>query len=334
MNDQNFDKDLVDPEFQNPRDTSPEGLRKHAGKLIRVSSMVIAFYSLLHKLFIPLFLKVTTVTQSPYKEIDPAWVVPVFFVSVMFSPSQMKRLLMPLSCGMAVGLGFFEIYRYFQGENVGWLVFSRLLSSGPMAFIGLIVFVRKVNLKTLFGFWTGVSMTLFGAFYIESSHSNQVLKWSNHNKRPQNLELIPLRDSTSCGQMAFAWDTRQTPSGEQVIHSRTCGFYPAVIAKDMSQQELVFSNELDQILNIHLWIYFERGQKRKSKNFVIPAKTSNRVLKWEGFKDAEFILVVSDNQKNLGLSLVVTQKISRALVFVQSDPPRLEIEKQSTGETQ
>lgn len=120
-----------------------------------------AFYSVLHKLLIPLGLKFTSLADSPYAKIDYKFI----YAIVLWASLRRANGPTPWVAGLlgaGVVYAIFECYAVYSGYLVGWSAVSKLLSSVPIA-IGCGIQLSHQSFKMFHRFaWVGaVAASLF-----------------------------------------------------------------------------------------------------------------------------------------------------------------------------
>jgi len=89
-------------------------------------------YSLVHKLAVPLVLKATALSTSPYSRVDWWWAHTVALLACLYLLPQTTSLLSVLA-GAGIVYAAVETIEAYLGLLPGWLAVSRLLSSIPIA---------------------------------------------------------------------------------------------------------------------------------------------------------------------------------------------------------
>jgi len=113
--------------------------------LVNAFLMVFMLYAGLHKVAVPLALKLTSLSRSRYAEIDFGFLYVLSFWWAMRKQGHMTRLNSALA-GAGIAYGAYELMEVLLGRLPGWLAISRLLSSLPICGLAITVLTSK-NLK-------------------------------------------------------------------------------------------------------------------------------------------------------------------------------------------
>ena len=128
--------------------------RARQWRALQTGLFVAIAYALVHKVLVPLLLKLTPLAGGPYARVD-GWAVLPLLLALFLTDARRMRPGASILAGMAVVYGAYEIFELTQGRLVGWLAFSRLLSSIPIA-AGCILLLssRCLPARPLWA-WTG-----------------------------------------------------------------------------------------------------------------------------------------------------------------------------------
>ncbi|MEZ4751807.1 MAG: hypothetical protein R3B54_14605 [Bdellovibrionota bacterium] len=291
------ERDLPEPK---PRQYSAEERRLRRQNLLITLLGFCTAYAQLHKLIIPLFLKLTPLHSNPYSHVD------IWFLHslVLFIVLKKTRKLGPFGsflAGIGILYGIFEIYEVFLGRLVGWLAFSRLLSSVPISFCcGLLMTVKDIDRRLGYA-WAGTA--LLALFLIPQESHYWGTKSAAQQEIPKPADLQEKRRAfIVCGANEVHWDEESqkffnSHAPSYAIEIRDCGFYPAI---SRLGQTLSVSNRTDQALNLH-YLAYRNGKQSASWNVVL--KPRQRLTK--ELETAEAAIVYSDSLPGAGLSALL-----------------------------
>jgi hypothetical protein len=333
------DYDLPDPELNRSTVYKSEDQQRNLNRLIKIAVVGVTAYSILHKLVVPGLLKFTTVSQVRYKEIDESWVFGLLFCISVFVGGSQRQLVRAFGAGCAISLGLHELIRFYNGDNTGWLGLSRALSSGPMAFLGIVILFRMLSEKGRFVMATLSCVVSLGFMTVVE------YIWSVPAQTPTPVDT--LADSREVFLISKLTEEVVPACGAREIHLlgrsevpkpknkddlvldilvEGCGFKPSLGYFGLEKTKIQFTNNLSRSLNIHLWIYKRSESRRSSMNFVIPPGAQSKTLEGEVFQDSLAVLIVSDNHREMGMTLLLDASVVDRKISAQAYPPRLKIE--------
>ncbi len=141
---------------------TPEEQRRRSGSILYALLWLVIGYAFIHKIAVPLALKLTPLADSPYAHLD-LWFFPAFALAYCLKTG--NNTAASFFAGGGIVYGAYEILMTANGAYPGWLGFSKMLSSIPLA--GLCVaFLSGPHLKTVArAAWLGaLSVTLIKLF--------------------------------------------------------------------------------------------------------------------------------------------------------------------------
>jgi hypothetical protein len=308
--------DLPEPA---PKSWSLEERRLRQWSLAVLVMTFIAIYALLHKVFIPVTLKLTSLKTSPYSQIDPGFFLPVSLVFLLRRADHVTKALAFLA-GIAIVYGAYEIFEVFQGRYVGWLAFSRLLSSVPLAG-GCIYLMSQRKFKgDLSISWIGAVTFLLVAGVLEVRKAENFVSHEAPSKVapavPRFQDAVP-----QCGAIEFSIPPGTRAETPRVIRISDCGLSPAIIV-ETSARKLEFVNEKSESVNLHL-VSAAKGKRWHTEwNISIPPKTSvqSRVFKLPAKSVG---MLYSDSTPSVGIIAILPSDLPAAWHF-QRKPIRVE----------
>jgi hypothetical protein len=289
------DVDLKEPA---PRSSTDPHLKWKALKALLFFAVA---YSFIHKAAVPIFLKFTTLTRPEYAQLD-LWVVPqVLLVLSLWSASQLKVRDSFLAGALvihAVMEGFFA----FSGHSVGWLQFSHLLSSWPVAGVCIAMLSWSASGRSLSRAWAGAASAA-GLSVVLMGFDTEV------KQVPISQMSRVLPDDGSA-----AWSTERCGSHEvyadlsasdvatraERIEVMDCGFVPT---RFWSEEDSVsVRNRLSRAINLHIVIRDASGSKR-NLNHLLTAGAEHR-FDLKGLRQDSAVVLFSDQLPDLGVSVV------------------------------
>lgn len=237
-------------------------------RLLSNFSQFVAFYACIHKIFIPLVLKFTSLVQTPYSHIQYSVLLPVVFSFSVFASTENNSWISLLS-GAGLVFGIDEVYQTFIGRHQGWFAFSRLLSSIPFAFCCGVAMSRQ-------SFKGRMSFAWIGAFSLLAFISARELKLSGTRgtdllKNEVNVTRELIEESAACGAMQAHISPETNALSSKVIRIANCGLHPSLI--ELKDKVFQLKNETSESTNFHL-IYFDGNRKVSGWNVLLPPQTS------------------------------------------------------------
>ncbi len=264
--------DLPEPVRPTLTDAEKE---ERALRLFTTLFLFISAYSFLHKVLIPFCLSFTKLHPSPYTVVDPWFIHPVL-LALLFKKEKGNSNIVSLLAGAAVTYGILEFIEVLQGHYIGWLSFSRLLSSTPMALLSLFMMTRQsVKRNALLG-WTGALIIL--PFYygkILFPAASAIVE----NLKPKTVvteapRSLPTQEIAVCGAktLSLTKNTTQFHTSD-FIEVKECGITPSFIL--LKGTELQLRNSGKVPLNLHLG-YFKNGKISTGWNVLLPPQQAVR----------------------------------------------------------
>ncbi|MCB0405194.1 MAG: hypothetical protein KDD51_10445 [Bdellovibrionales bacterium] len=291
------EKDL--PEPQHRQYSADERRLRKQNLLITLLGFCTA-YAQLHKLIIPLFLKLTPLHTSPYSRVD-FWFLHSLVLFYLLKRTRKLHALGSLLAGIGILYGLFEVYEVFLGRLAGWLAFSRLLSSVPISFCcGLLMTLKDFDRRLAYA-WAGVALLAVALIPQEKHYWALKAQPAATTPHASGAE-IAASVFKECGATEVHLDNEtaaflKTHATTVSIELRPCGFYPSILHLPKNLQ---LSNPTDQALNIH-YLAYKNGKQSASWNFVLkPHQTVQKDL-----APAEAAIVYSDSLPKAGLSALV-----------------------------
>src|SRR5690606_22431743 len=95
-----------------------------------------AIYASLHKIFVPLTLKIFTVNVSDYSHLDVKVLPSLLLAYLLVKQDSLNRLTSFLA-GLTVVYGVVEVIAGLMGEFEGWLFISHMISSVPLSLMAI-----------------------------------------------------------------------------------------------------------------------------------------------------------------------------------------------------
>lgn len=297
-------RDLPDPVSA----SEETGERADARKSWRATVTALLFaslYSSLHRLWVPLGLRFTSLADSPFARLDPAFLAGIF----LWGRAHRRGRLGPadgIVAGGLVGFGFTEAVAIGSGHYVGWLALSHGISSLPMSLASFILLLHRDHRPSLRWAWTGAIATLLlllpTSFDLpERPHppSEAQVPAPASTVRVPTLEIEATRDL--CGAQSLAVHVTSPRGLSAELSLEPCGFHPALLAADGGRLRL--KNSGPQAANLH-FVAYHGGTQRMGWNLVLRAGASMESPALS-LRRGEVGLLYSDSAPGLGLALVV-----------------------------
>jgi len=294
------DYDLPEPR---PRGTLSETeFLEHRWKLWRTLFVFAVLYGTLHKVFIPLFLTLTTVLVRDYTQVD-FWALP----GLMLGAHLLRRSRLgrwgSLLAGVLVGYAAWETRSIAIGAHHGWLAWSHALSSLPQGLMAIVLLSLAGRGRDLRFAWGGalfaICFLMLGDFLAPTP---QAVPSSTH----ASGELLPKLDSLACGAQAFRVERHEVARVSQ-LRLKGCGFSPPYLRVD-SKKKLMLVRDEATAMNLRIVFYNRNGQRHRQSNRILRLTDSNVELSELSFSDGEIAAVLfSDAQPSFGKVLVLPE---------------------------
>lgn len=291
-------------------------------KLLRNSCFFLIVYSCVHKLIIPVILKILGTSRPEYSEID-FWFVPmiVLFFSLFFSKegSYLTRAIM----GALIAHALREVYFVSQGIHSGWMTFSHLLSSIPIAGLSIFYLERFYSSRKLVVPWVVALLVLVLPIFLDNIAKdifNEKLRMSMEESvlasgEPSQKNTASAKPvEKNCGNAElFMTDADHVSKGSDFfeVQITECGLAPAYIL--LSENTIRFRNLLLKPVNLHLLIKTASGERR-NQNFLLPPDGTKQIEIMIG-ADGEAAMVYSDAFPELGLVAVLVNQFKGSWSF-------------------
>lgn len=303
--------DLPEPKA---RVFSPEERERRQKRLIMAMLILCASYALLHKLMVPLILKLTPLWDSPHARIDWWFCHSILLVGVL---KYQQGLFRAGSLLAAVGVlyGVFEAYEVVSGRLVGWVAFSHLLSSIPVAFCCVVLLSSRSSKKNIAAAWSGVALCCL--FFVPQEFliwvkTDEVPKF---DQQPVIAETVEQEDST-CGAMRVSIDlSAKHPKTQQeppIVTVKECGFSPTSLR--LSGPSVELRNATKEPLNIH-FLAFKSGKRLGGWNVLLKAGEvlKKRIPRFE----ADVSMIYSDSSPRAGLTALFSDGVEGAWLWTR-----------------
>lgn len=286
---------------------SPEETGERKRKLFVTVFTVVAAYAFLHKMLIPSALSFTSLRHSPYAQLDFSFLLPGLLVSLLVFNSRHYRLTSFLA-GIVVSYGAIEIWEIGRGNYIGWLFFSRLLSSVPAALLSLVLLTSRGFKRDPLSAWIG---TAFFAFF-HLFHSVSFLPSPQASSPfPKTVRALPTAASFDCGSREIRFSLKNLlPHPTHEITIEPCGFSPAVMHLSSSQIEI--RNNLDTPINVHLLIR-KKHKLATGWNVLIPPKTL--LQKDLVLPPGSLGMLYSDSDVKAGIAALFAEQPKEGIIF-------------------
>ena len=260
-------------------------------------------YTLLHKLLIPLVLSFTNLHGSPYAAIDFWFLQPLWMSYIVYRRQWGWAL--ALNAGLATMFAVYQLYELFDGQLVGWLAFSKILSSIPMAIVSIIFLRSQPLTKWLRPAVVGAGFTLVWAVAQQTPPVEPPKPSPLRVETPQPPpELNSVSSDSECGrqEVHILPEQHRTITIPSQVEVRNCGFVPSVIVIQEGTLHLI--NHSNYPVNFHYLESRSNGAARPAWNFMIPPNTQRTSPKIQLNPD-QAGLIYSDAQTLAGIVAIV-----------------------------
>ena len=278
------------------RELSSEEISARQWRLLEGFLGFTAIYSSLHRFLLPLVLKFTALSQTPYAQFSFWFIHPI----VLFFLLKKHKRLTPVSaalCGMGICFGAYELWQTQQGVYQGWLAFSHLLSALPVAGIALMILTQKWGSGLGKWGWAGALTTgiLLMTYHQYSSRlesqTTQHVRNDNDTVSKASGDLL-----TKCGDRNIVLGPGSKIPEALGINVSPCGFEPQVYLH--SSETLSVVNGLDEAINVHI-VVFSAGKRETLWNKSAPPRsTISQPLK---LKPNQVAVLFSDSHPDKGV---------------------------------
>jgi len=290
--------DLPEPKA---RQYSEEEKRVRHWKLISTIVWFVAVYALIHKLLIPVFLKFTEVTKSPYAQIDFLFFQPLWLAYLLHKRKSNSKLL-SLLCGFTVAYGVFEVFQVSQGAYEGWLAVSRLLSAVPLAVAAGYIMTQPSPEKSFPLAWLGaLSVTVLVLINSMEEKGDFTPVPAQEMAEEPTRRMNPINQE--CGNSQIVLNLNDSyPQTNEIVIDGACGIRPAIIFP--SAENLKIINQTPRSTNIHLMI-FENHKLSSRWNMMVMGESSVETPKLPLISNG-FAFVYSDNTPAIGITALIS----------------------------
>ena len=301
------DHDLPEPKERNL--TTPQQKEERLFSVLYSLTVFAVLYSSIHKLWIPLFLKFTSVSQLSYQEVD-FWIVPAFAFWGHLRRHRNLSWFGTFLCGTLIVHGVFEMWFISEGKYFGWLEISHLLSAAPLALlsIGWLSLARDRKPQPIAG-WAGVFLSILISVASSYDFRNLFLGGPKTEDAQQEIRLefnpgVPrLQRADECGQQAFWVSLVDYPNREArtEIQLSKCGLAPAMSRMDRFYGFSVL-NKLPTSANIHILVFRPDGQKRGFNRILRSYEKLELHRGNFNIANDEYLMIYSDSTPGAGIT--------------------------------
>ena len=281
------DEDLPDPQ---PRPVaSLAELAERRWALLRSIVFFCVAYATLHKLVVPLTLRVLKVGIPAYGEIDFTFLIGWSLAFVLLRPKPWPGL-MSFLCGALIVAGAASVLELVTSRSIGWLGISHLISAVPLAIAAIAVLSIRSDREEIIA-WTGAMFTALLWLSFQSG--------PDPIAAPAVLQLSPPKAepsaSVDCGAQSLDVETTDPhiPKTHE-LKIRACGLSPSALRLPKGRDRITIVNETSVAANIHVW---------KGWNLLVPqgARVESPKLRIRERPD----LIYSDSNPGAGLTALI-----------------------------
>jgi len=275
-------------------------------RLFKTLYLFIAFYSVLHKVLIPYGLSFTKLHPSPYTIVDYWFVHPVLLAYFFYKENGNSKIV-SLLAGAAVTYGLLEVIEVLQGHYVGWLSFSRVLSSTPMALLSLFMLTRNFKNKNTQIAWAGALILLpfFYAKFLFPVSTGSMTEIARSEPTKEISRTLPVQESPLCGAMQLVLKSDMpNHTATNKLEVKECGIAPTFVLLD--GKELTLSNHTDKSLNLHLGYYKNEKVVTGWNVLLPPGQSVKREVK---MTEDSIAVIYSDSVAEVGITAISTEPL-------------------------
>lgn len=318
------------PEVKNPRQE-----RKYKWVLLKTLCYFCVAYASIHKFFVPVVLKLSSLKNSLYSTIDYSFVVAVFLAWHLYFHNRLGRL-GSMACGALVAVAGVETHNVLGGKYPGWLSISHSVASLPLALVAVFLLTFESKGRRIGYAWLGVGivvvvflspfkrffgLTQFPLAQVQSQHSMEISESKTTEKKP-GLSLVEAQKL--CGTNSLVLDLvrvdrdiRAQSLSRPTLEIRDCGLRPSVIVVESMDSVFLITNHTKRAVNLHVI---------KGWNMLIPPLTTQQSQKFHSANVFGSVsMVFSDSSPQVGLSAIVFKNLldSGHVVSFERNPPRV-----------
>lgn|GEM_PF-1447984 len=303
-------EDLPDPV---PLPQGDEAREARRWRLVTSFVFFAVAYSQLHKWMIPLALRATPLAASPYARTDPTfWLGLALALERWLRPARLTRIGCLLG-GMLVGDAVVQTALVIDGRFVGWLVFSHLLASIPLALaaIALLSMPKRGGVPGIA--WVGALVGAALSASLELIHETPTTSTPKSHSAQTTAPLVP---NALCGAMQLHWNAGESGQSDPILAS-DCGFHPARVQLGVDGR-IRLRNERLHVVNLRASIIGPSGLRRSWNLPVLPG--AEMLAPPLSLHADEAAVIVSDVNPELGLVLALPPNAVPAEWSVQRQP--------------
>jgi hypothetical protein len=307
-----------DVDLPEPPERSALAGEAAAARRLRLALALLLFaalYSSIHKLWLPLFLRTTSLRATSYAHVEFAFLLGLALWYWLRRGGRLGAVGSTVA-GALVGLAALEAWAVFDGRYLGWLALSHALSSWPLGAVALALFALPSIEGRLLWAWIGAaaaSVAWFGqATYQDRVASSPVAAVSSRLEGAPG----PSPPARTCGARSVELTVAEEVASSDRLEIRECGFFPSVMAWPESGRVRVF-NASPRAANVHLRV------GGLGWNLLVPAGAEVLSPASPGLASEEAAFVYSDARPDAGLSVLARPNRTSDWRFSRQ-PPRSE----------
>jgi hypothetical protein len=305
------DHDLPDPPPTQYR--SPEEQREHRWKMAWALFTFSLIYSLIHKIFVPLFLSRFPVLVKEYTELD-FWFVPALMLWIGVLWHKKLGVWGSFWAGATLAYMGLEAFQILSSNYVGWLLWSRALSSVPVGLMAiyLMTFTEKNRILS----WSGLGALLLVPVFLWTHTQKPEFHHEDPQSYAEDRERVWLNAQTSCGLSVYsvAWGNTvpllvsrfDNQKKQNLLELQECGFAPQVLVLD--QEPLELRRDVDLRMNGHLLFFSKDFKKSRNWNQILAQEKQVKIPQSLFQQHEVLALFYSDMRPDLGIVVLLSQR--------------------------
>lgn len=270
-----------------------------------------SLYSSIHRLWVPLGLHFTTLADSPFARVDPAFAPGLFLWGRVRRREQLATADAALA-GALVAFGVSESFAIALGHYEGWLALSHGLSSIPMALAAFALLLHRDRRPSLAWPWAGAAAIVFvmapGVLHEPAAEQvSQAPRPLANLSRPAAVSTLEASTALAlCGAQNLAVRLSADLPAASEIGIESCGLRPALVKP--AGERLHLKNSSAQAANLH-FVAFHGSAQRMGWNLVLRAGATLESPPL-ALRTGEIGLLYSDSSPTVGLAIVIPPTLS------------------------
>ncbi|MBS1983154.1 MAG: hypothetical protein JST16_03195 [Bdellovibrionales bacterium] len=306
------DSDLSEPAREISGDPASYAEQRR-WKLLFSALVFVTLYASVHRLWVPLGLKLTPLASSPYAKID-LYFIPSIFLTFWLKRRAALGWMGSFWCGTLIGWAILESFDILSGRVMGWLPISHFVSAWPLAVISIALLSQRGRNPFLSAAWTGALLMAF-LMVARSGDDSAFDALTPSSERAAALKSDAPSTALVCGAQILGLNPNTSVPKVDHIVLQSCGFIPSLAEWGPEGKRL--ENQSSALVNAHLVIH-DGHKVRTVWNQVVRAGET-RQIPFVALGENEIAILFSDSSPAAGLTVFVGAK-ARPSLRVQRSP--------------